>query len=247
MSEPLLRQNNCYNSFKRPFSQEADSYKQYDNNTGDILNCYYPQKSPMALALTTSLNIESFEDYKNEAKGNCDLSKIPQNTHPELYDFFQKEYNIYQTLYKNNSISAQINQKVPIYNDEKTVSCIDGSIPYILEYKLDDDFTRFARFCSELSYLPKISFTTIGDHNIYDYLEESTKQPCKHSTCTTNYAAFLCHNLNSEPVTGSNKEQNQRMNVWIIVGVCLGAVFIIIVAFLLLNLHKKDKEKKYNR
>ena len=94
MPESSLSKFNMFESNKETNALHANSYKAYDSTTGKILNCHYPQKGPMEIALsggyTTATNL-TLEQYQNLARGGCDLSNYPKDTYPEIYDSFDKD------------------------------------------------------------------------------------------------------------------------------------------------------------
>lgn len=245
MAEPLLTQHSCYASFNTPYSRQSDSYKTYDSTTGKVLNCFYPQKGPMEIALTgtytktTNINLTQFQD---SAKGGCNLTNFPKATYPEIYESFDKEFEIFQKLYINN-LSGSLNSGdlVPTITGN-IVSCSGtGYIPYVLEYELDKDYIRYARFCATQTQINQLQFTTIGDYTVFDYLDVNTSLPCQSSSCTTAYPAFVCHNLNPDPVMSSKPEDQKNQTTLIIVGVIAGLLLFAAIGFMLLYL----RERKY--
>lgn len=247
MSEPLLIQHNCFNSFNTLFSRQSDSYKTYDPTTGNILNCYYSQKGPMEISLTGSYTVatapNNITQYQNLAKGGCDLAKFPEATFPEVYESFNKEYEIFQKLYVNN-LTGNLNTAnlIPTISGNNISCSGSGYIPHILEYFLDEDYSRFARFCATQNQINKLEFSTIGDYNVYTYLDSNTNLTCQSSSCTTSYPAFVGHNLNPEPIISSTPNKNNKNNTLIIIGFVVGVIVLLMIGFLLWFLYRR----KYN-
>lgn len=254
MSEPLLERHNIYASNKKPFAYQADSYKAHDPTTGKILNCYYPQKGPMEIALNggyTQSNNLTETQYQNKARGACVLSKYPIATYPELYDSFKKEYVIFKKLYINN-ISGSLNSAnlVPSYSGN-TVSCSSSGnnyIPYVLEYELNREYKRYANFCATPEQINQLQFTTIGDHQVFQYIDANTDSNCQTSVCTTKYPSFVGHNLSSTPIISSKPEENNRHTILIIVFVVAGILLFGLIIFSIIHLReRKYKKNKLNK
>lgn len=247
MPEPPTSKFNMFESNKEPYAYQANSYKSYDQTTGKVLNCYYPQKGPMEIALSGSYTVANNlteEQYQNLARGGCVLSNFPSATYPELYDSFNKEFAIFQKLYINN-ITGLLNSAnlVPSYSGN-TVNCSsagDAYIPYVLEYEMNRDYKRYARFCATQAQINQLQFTTIGDYSVYNYIDNNTKLACQSNNCSTQYPSFVGHNLNTSPVISSTPDDHKQSTTLIIVFVISGVILLILIIFTVVYLREHKK------
>jgi hypothetical protein len=232
-----LSSNNPFHNFVEKGNFYANSYQQYDATTGKKVCCLYPQIGPMEIAgsqnLTSAPNISAYQNY---AKGACDLTTVPIATHPEIYDDYNNELDIFNKLYINNLGAGQNSSDlIPVYAGT-SVTCPTGYIPAVLEYSIPDTYQRFARFCSTESYLSQISFSDF-DYKIYRYKLLNSEDACTSNVCYTPYMSFLGFNLESSPVYSNSPKSNNT--IAIVSGVIGGLLFIFILAILLHYKHTK--------
>lgn len=249
---PCLETSDIYKSFATPYAPYSDVYKSYDSTTGNNINCRFPQKGPMQVAIEgqyTSATAPTAEAYNTVSSGNCDLNKFPEKSYPDLYNDFDKEKIIFNKLYINNlTPGVNSSQLIPTYNETtKNVSCpLANMIPYVLEYYLLTNYTKYARFCATLEQVDQIQFNNIGDYSLFKYTNSDTGQDCQSSSCTTNYAPFLGHNLQPEPFVKNNPSQSNSNKTKIIIGVVAGVIVLGLIIFLLVELTKKNQKEKKN-
>lgn len=251
LKEPLLTQFSLFQPTSNIYTLQANSYKSYDSTTGKILNCYYPQKGPMEISLSGSYSVatapSNISQYQNLAKGACNLNNFPKATYPEVYESFEKEYEIFQKLYVNNLSGNLTSADLVPTIGTNVISCSgNGYTPYTLEYFLSFDYARYVRFCATQNQINQLQFTTIGDYSIYDYIDNNTKLPCKSSSCSTEYPSFLGHSLNSNPIISNTPNKDNRNNLTYILAGVGGGLLLLIIIFLLVYLYKKDKKIKNN-
>ena len=249
---PYLETSDIYKSFATPYAPYADTYKSYDPSTGNNINCRFPQKGPMQVAkegVYTTATAPTSEAYNTASSGNCVLSNFPKASYPDLYSDFDKEQIIFNKLYINNlTTGVNSSQLTPDYNNStKNVSCpLANMVPYVLEYFLLENYTKYARFCATTEQVAQIQFNNIGDYSVFKYINADTGQDCQTSSCTTNYAPFLGHNLQPQPFVRNTPNQNNSNTVKIIVGAVAGVIVLGLIIFLLVEFTKKnEKLKKY--
>lgn len=239
--------NNIYKSINTLNNLDANTCKAHDSITGKILNCSVPQKTPSQIAVTeayTKTSKPTLEAYLNLARGNCPSTFIESKSKcPIIISRITKEFNIFIKLFINN-ISGNLTSRdlVPVLND-KTVTCPDGYIPYVLEYSMAFKDYRFSRFCAKKTQINSIRFNDIGDYSIHRYIEKNTNLPCETTNCNTKYEAFLGHNNEDEPLYSEKSSRNSNIRTDIIIGVVIGIVFLIIIIVVMVEKYKVRKPK----
>lgn len=220
----------------------ANSYKQYDSTTGNIICCRFPYVGPTEIAINQALTTApTITQYQNYSKGPCLLTTVPATTHPELYDSIEIEYDIFNKIYINNlGLNQTSADLVPTYTNSN-VSCLTGYIPLVIEYNLTDTYKRYARFCATASYISQISFINF-DYNIYRYLDLNSNTPCTSNVCNTTYAPFLGFNLEPAPVNSNNSNSNNSKTITYIISGVVAIFVIFLLTLLLLYRHKIDKK-----
>jgi len=250
MSEPFLSSDNMFADHQTIQNLDANSYKSYDATTGKLLNCIYPQIGPMQIAIDkqyTKANKPTETQYNDLAVGNCKLTNFPKKTHPELYDYLEMEWTIFNKLYINSlNTTNNTSGLVPQYSG-KTITCPTDSVPYVLQYSLLTGYNKYIRFCATSDQILRINFTTIGDYYIYKYTDDNIKNDCNTSTCTTPYASFLGHSLQPEPYIKNTDKNDKKDTLIISLSVVGGLIVLGLVIYLLVKLHPKIKRKIKNK
>ena len=248
MPEPFLKSNNMFVDFTIPYASESNSYTQYDATTGDLLNCRFPQAGPMNVAIAGSYpsgTTITSNTYQGVALGQCSAPDASAN--PEIYKDIAAEFDVFNKLYINNIPSGLTSANLIPGNVGDTVQCSDTSlIPYVLEYTLVEDYSRFARFCMTASNKNKLSFANITDYKIFDYIDSATGSPCQSSTCNTNLAPFLGFNLNPQPdqtVIKTKLESSNKTITYILIAV-IGILGLTLIGIIISYAMKVSKAKK---
>lgn len=240
--------DNIFKSHNTTNNPKADQYRSYDSTTGQTLNCSVPQKTPMQIAMEntyTKATQPSITTYKNQALGNCSKTKYSNNnTYPEINERLERDYDIFKKLYIENLTGLQnCSNLVPVVGD-KTVTCPDNTVPYVLQYQTANAYedTKFLRACIQSSKLNNISFDF--DFQLYKYIEANTGTACNTNICNTQYEAFTGHNLEKKPFIKNNDEQKRLTEIDIALGASAGVVILIC---LIIIFYKSVKLKSYNK
>ena len=257
MNRPRLVFDTLFPDATTPHYRNANVNIQYDAATGNSLNCSYPQVGPMEIAVKQKYlagSTPTLQDYTALALGACKGSNLDPQGLDDLNNFISIEYAILKELYVTYTPTGQNSEvMVPIY-EGIGVNCPGGItdvtlIPYVLEYTLDRDYTRFARFCMSATNAEKLSFTNITDYKLFDYIDASTQAPCASSSCNTTLAPFLGFNLNPEPsktVRRTKIETSEKTLTYILMAVA-GVLGIILIGIIIAYAMKVDSDKLNNK
>ena len=121
-------------------------------------------------------------------------------------------------------------------------------IPYMLEYTVVEDYSRFVRFCATQTYAEGIDLSSI-DYKLYNYLDNSISSPSKDSPCLTTSCAtatapFLGFgNIVPNPIASRTKIEDKNKATTYILAAVAGVLGLILIGIIIAYAMKVRKDK----